>query len=468
MKLYLPVINAFIEDTCVLMVIAYLLARGRMLALLIANRVTGRRALTLGVVFGLVGITEVIFPGLRSPYVLHTLIITFATLIGGLRVGAIAIVTVILGVVILGAPVNIFETATILTISALLAAAIRPLFRARTSLLRGLVAGMCAQSGVVLLHQLPVAGFHPAPVLAHALIAIPANGFGVLLLQLLLNEAEIRANSERHRLEAERVQALMVQSQLTALRARVHPHFLFNALTSIAALCSLAPATAETSVLRLSQLMRRALEVDTSTLICLSEEVEYARGYLEIEQHRFGKRLNVVWEVEEETANVQVPAFTLQMLVENAISHGLAPKLTAGTIRIVARQRQRQTLIAVQDDGVGMSAEKCAGLRNALTPALDAAAQNAVDLPSNRLSTAPSPALVTSSAMQRMPEAPRLHGLQIINAQLTLLYGRRARLRLFSREDEGTLAAFVLPAAAGLPACPHSKEDRDADCSDRR
>ena len=442
MKPYLPVVNAFLEDTCVLMVIAYLLVRGRMLALLVAERITDRQALTLGVVFGLVGITEVIFPGLRSPYVLHTLIITFATLLGGLRVGSIAIVTVLLGVALLGTPLSVLATALTLTVSALLAAIARRLFGARFRLLRGLAAGMCAQSGVVLLHQLPVAGFPPAHAVSHALVAIPANGFGVLLLQLLVNEAEIRANSERHRLEAERVQALMVQSQLTSLRARVHPHFLFNALTSIAALCSLAPAIAETSVLRLSHLMRRALEVDTATLLCLSEEVEYVRGYLEIEQHRFGSRLQVAWEVDEAAANVQVPAFALQMLVENAIMHGLAPKLTSGTIRIAARMYRQHVLIAVLDDGVGMSASERAGLTRNLAPAGEAAPNKEGD-------------------------APRLHGLEIINAQLTLLYGARSRLRLSSREDQGTRVAFVLPKSAGLPGCPHSKEDRNADRPDR-
>ena len=465
MKPYLSVVNAFLEDTCVLMVIAYLLARGRMLALLIAERITGRQALTLGVVLGLVGITEVIFPGLRSPYVLHTLIITFATLLGGLRVGAIAIVTVIVGVAILGTPLSVIATSLTLTVSALLAAVIRRLFGPRFRLMRGLTAGMCAQSGVVLLHQLPVAGFPPAHAMAHALVAIPANGFGVLLLQLLVNEAEIRANSERHRLEAERVQALMVQSQLTALRARVHPHFLFNALTSIAALCSLAPATAETSVLRLSQLMRRALEVDTSTLLCLSEEAEYVRGYLEIEQHRFGSRLHVVWEVDEAAANVQVPAFALQMLVENAISHGFAPKLTSGTIRIAARMYRQHVLIAVLDDGVGMPASERAKLTRDLASAWEAAPHKDVDDLPGRVSDTLVP--VTPSTVHRLPDAKRLHGLQIINAQLTLLYGARARLRLFSREDQGTRVAFVLPKSAGLPDCPHSKEDRDADRPDR-
>ena len=424
MKPFLPVLNAFIEDTCVLMVIAYLLARGRMLTLLFAERAIEQRALILGVVLGLVGLTETIFPGLRSPYVLHTLIITFATLIGGLRVGLIATCTVLLGVAALGTTPGVVETALTLSASCLLAEAVRRLFGTRYTLLRGMTAGVCAQSGVVALHQLPLAGFHPSHAVAHALVAVPANGFGVLLLQLLLNDARTRALSDRHRLEAERAHALVAESRLSALRARVHPHFLFNALTSIAALCSLAPDRAESSILRLSQLMRRALEFDVSAPVCLSEEIEHVQGYLEIEAQRFGSRLQTAWEIDGAATAVQIPAFALQTLVENAVGHGIAPKMGPGTVRITARVNQsaRRVLIAVQDDGVGLT--------------------NRRQIPS------------------ALPDSERTHGLQIVNAQLTTLYGSRARLRLFTREERGTLVAFAVPFSAPLSACPHTNGEQ--------
>ena len=451
MKPYLPVINAFIEDTCVLMVIAYLLARGRTLTLLIVESARPRRALILGVILGLVGLTEAIFPGLRSPYVLHTLIITFAALIGGLRVAVVSILTVLAGVAVLGTSPGVLETALTLTASALLADMVRLLFRARYSLLRGLTAGVCAQSGVTALHQIPFAGFHASHALPHALVAICANGFGVLLLQLLLNDARMRADSAQNRLEAERAHALAREAQLAALRARIHPHFLFNALTSIAALCSLSPDKAESSVLRLSQLMRRALEFNTSAPLCLSEEIEYTRGYLEIESHRFGSRLQILWQIDPAAAHVQIPVFALQTLVENAVGHGIAPKMGTGRIRIVARARPRHVLIAVQDDGVGMTRRLETKTKRQQT----ASAQYRPEPAQAPHRNSPAGEAENAQSGQAGGEN-RAHGLEIVNAQLTLLYGARARLRVFSREDQGTLAAFAVPLPIAAPPCLHA------------
>jgi hypothetical protein len=401
------VLNAFIEDTCVLTVIAYLLARGRMLTLLFLNRRDRRSDLYLGMILGLVGLTEIIFPGARYPYVTHTLIITFATLIGGLRVGLIAAMTVVAGVCILHPTSPLFETTLALFAGAFISEGVRRVFGAHWHLLRGLIAGMCVQAGVVVMYQVLPWPMHASYVLPHALVSIPANGFGVILLQLVLTEAQIRTNSERHRLEAERAQVLVAEAQLTALRARVHPHFLFNALTSVAALCAVAPARAEAAVLRLSQLMRRALEFNQATPICLAEEIEHVQGYLEIEQLRLGARLQVIWEMNAPSTLILIPAFTLQTLVENAVSHGIASKMEPGKIRIVVYSRPRHTLIAVVDDGVGMTPQ------------------------------------VRRSALAA--DGRSEHGLQIATQQLILFYGRSARIRLFSRPDVGTLAAFAIP-----------------------
>src|SRR5579872_2097331 len=90
-------INSFIEDTCVVVVIAYLLTRGRMLALLTAERPTRAGIWSLGLVFGVVGLTETIFPGARFPYVTHTLIVTFASFTAGLQTGLMAAAVVAIG-----------------------------------------------------------------------------------------------------------------------------------------------------------------------------------------------------------------------------------------------------------------------------------------------------------------------------------------------------------------------------------
>jgi LytS/YehU family sensor histidine kinase len=427
MTSYIPVINAFIEDTCVLMVIAYLLARGRLLAFLSQSPAERRRPLLPGLLLGMVGLTEVIFPGARAPYVTHTLCITFATLLGGLRAGLVAAATVLLGVAVLGTTPGVLETALILIASALVAGAVRHLFGERLSLLRGLTAGASAQASVLMLYQVPVRIQLPSYTLAHGLASVLANGFGVMLLQFILNDARTRADSERHRLEARRAQALVAEAQLTALRARVHPHFLFNALNSIAALYGLAPDKAQTATLRLSQLMRRALETSQDTPVSFAEELAFVRDYLEIEQYRLGDRLKISWEIDPAACDTLVPAFALQTLVENAVSHGVTPKMEPGQLRIVARLAARWTLIAVRDDGVGIDRQACAEAR--------------------------------CSGVE--PQ----HGLQIVTQQLALLYGSAARLRLFSRPDAGTLVAFAVPN--GSAGRMERKNDVDRACRRR-
>jgi LytS/YehU family sensor histidine kinase len=302
----------------------------------------------------------------------------------------------------------------------------------RVGLVRAFIAGAGGQAGAVALSQVAVVGLHHFAFTRPALASMAANGFGVLILRVVLREAGLRADSERHRqeserdrLEVERARTLVAEAQLVALRARVHPHFLFNTLTSIAALCGFAPAQAETAIVRLSQVMRRALDANPAAPVCLADEIEFARGYVEIEQYRLGSRLEVVWDIDAAGAGMQVPAFSLQTLVENAILHGIAPQIGPGTVRIVIRCYRRHTFVAVQDNGIGMTTQECLA---ALAPAIG-----------------------------------QEHGLQIVAAQLRLLYGARGRLRLFSRQTKGTIAAFAVPNAPepeGIVKIAHEDIDR--------
>jgi sensor histidine kinase YesM len=290
---------------------------------------------------------------------------------------------------------------------------VRLLISEKHSLLRACVAGAVVQACVVVVHyqlnKLHIGTMGGQAPLSVLMKSVPANGFGALLLQLILNEARTRADGERHRLDAERSQAMVAEAQLMSLRARVHPHFLFNTLTSIAALCSIAPDRAEDAIVRLSQLMRRVLETAPATQQPLGDELEYVQSYLQIEQHRLGDRLQVLWEIQPGTDSVQVPPFSVQILVENSINHGVCPRMEPGTIRVVVRAHGNHILVAVADDGAGMD------------------------------SLARSRALDTRDS--------REHGLQTLTQQLTLLYGESSRIRVFSRPDSGTIACFCLPAA---------------------
>jgi histidine kinase/histidine kinase/DNA gyrase B/HSP90-like ATPase len=404
---YSRAINDFVEDTCVIVVVAYLLTRGRMLALLFQERLTGQKVVWLGLILGAVGLTEIAFPGARFPYVTDTLIVTFAAVNRGLGVSLITASVVACGAAIFQTRQVVAGVIPALATSALLGGVVRRLLGRHSRLVGALAAGMLAQAGT-LIASVGVGGVsHHRSAISYALLSIPANGFGVMLLQLVAGDALVRANSERHRLEAERVRALLAEAELAALRARIRPHFLCNTLTSIAALCGIAPERAEAAIVRLSHLMRRVLEVNPAAPLTVEEELEATKAYLQIEQERIGPRLQVEWRVDRSAGGVLVPAFAVQTLVENAVSHGIAPKLGPGGVTVVVRRYPRHTLVAVVDDGVGMRVEECR----------------------------------TTTGSDR----PGLHGLQILTQQLILLYGRAARLRVFSRPDEGTVALFIVP-----------------------
>jgi LytS/YehU family sensor histidine kinase len=134
------------------------------------------------------------------------------------------------------------------------------------------------------------------------------------------------------------LQTLAREAELRMLRAQINPHFLFNSLNSISALTSMDPARARNMCLMLAEFFRKNLDLEEKELSTLSQEVELARNYLEIEKVRFGDRLHVQIDLPEELEAIKVPPLLLQPLVENAVKHGVAGMVDGGTIQIHALQ----------------------------------------------------------------------------------------------------------------------------------
>jgi signal transduction histidine kinase len=156
-------------------------------------------------------------------------------------------------------------------------------------------------------------------------------------------------------LRAAQLQSLLNQAQLDALRSQLNPHFLFNSLHSIAELVHQDPKLAEQLIVRLGELLRRALESSKSTDPTLEQELDFIRGYVEIEQMRLGDRLRVTWDVEPDALSARVPGLILQPLVENAIQHGIAPTAMPGALTIRARRSAGFLEIEIRDSGPGLS-----------------------------------------------------------------------------------------------------------------
>ena len=166
----------------------------------------------------------------------------------------------------------------------------------------------------------------------------------------------LRKKAREEELRAEQAQRAAVRAELDALRARVQPHFLFNALNTVAALIEEDnKVTAVEAVERLSNLMRYSLEGQAEQTVALAEELRCVEDYLGLETLRFPTRLRVVLNVDDavEPDHVAVPRFVLQPAVENAIKHAVAASDRAVTVTIEVALRDDRLRLQVIDDGPG-------------------------------------------------------------------------------------------------------------------
>ncbi len=141
------------------------------------------------------------------------------------------------------------------------------------------------------------------------------------------------------------------RAELAALEARINPHFLYNALNSIASLIHDAPDTAEEMTMNLSKLFRKTTGKNQATFCTVKEEIEMVKSYIDIEQVRFGKRLRFETTIATDCEDLKVPTFIIQPLVENAIKHGISEIIEQGNISINVEKRQNTFLLSVADNG---------------------------------------------------------------------------------------------------------------------
>lgn len=199
---------------------------------------------------------------------------------------------------------------------------------------------------------------------------------------------------------AARAEALASAARLDAIRARLNPHFLFNALHTLAALVKFRPTTAESAIERLGDMLRYTLKEDGRELVEFSEEYDFTRQYIAFEQIRYEDRLKVDLQIDPESFNFDIPPFSMQTLTENAVRHAISVRPEGGSIWIRCSCQDGRLTITVRDDGPG---------------------------------GAPDP----SQAHQ--------FGLRSLRERLRAAYGPSADLRVHSGSD-GFEASFVVPA----------------------
>jgi two-component system, LytTR family, sensor kinase len=190
------------------------------------------------------------------------------------------------------------------------------------------------------------------------------NGFMSYAMVLLVSHAidyyhryqaeELKASHLKAELAEAQLQA--TQAQLQALKMQLHPHFLFNTLNSISALLDEDIEAADEMLARLGDFLRLTLENSGAQEVSLQQEMEFLMCYLEIERVRFQDRLSVSTHIEPETLDARVPNLILQPIVENAIRHGIVPRISPGRLEIRATHNNGVLQLRVRDNGPGLCA----------------------------------------------------------------------------------------------------------------
>ena len=197
-------------------------------------------------------------------------------------------------------------------------------------------------------------------------------------------------------------------AEVRALQSRMNPHFLFNALNTLAALATIAPREVPRAAGRLRHFLRGIFDQPERALVRLEEELTVVRAYLDIESLRLGNRLKLEQAIDPGLAEALVPPFSLQPLVENAVQHGLQSSPKAGCLRLVVRHRTGEWLdMSISDDGPG----------------------------------------VPSTEVERVFFAvrPGVHALYLLRRRLQGLFGRSFRLEVRSEVGQGTTVTLRIP-----------------------
>jgi sensor histidine kinase YesM len=197
-------------------------------------------------------------------------------------------------------------------------------------------------------------------IIAPEFVSLSEDGWKILLIPFLIIFYRLYARFQTNKittllqekeLELAKQKELKFKSDLNALQARINPHFLYNALNSLASLAHIDAGRTEKMALSLSKLFRYNINKEEKNYSTLSEEVEMAGIYLDIEKNRFEDKLEYKIELQEQVKDFTVPQFILQPLAENAVKHGTSRISEKGIIRINIFELGQKVMIEIYDNG---------------------------------------------------------------------------------------------------------------------
>ncbi len=275
---------------------------------------------------------------------------------------------------------------------------------------RWLLIGLIAiPTGYFVGHQFAfIALGEPMRMVGHQQISLIPILFTVLAGGIALNHFATRETLAREAAARSAAQRLAVEAQLRLLRAQLDPHMLFNSLANVRSLVREDVDRAESMIDQLIVYLRSALAASRSESVTLSREFAQLRAYLDIMALRMGPRLSYRLDLPAALERTEVPPMLLQPLVENAIKHGLEPKVGHGSVEVVACAKPAGIEIRVSDSGLGWPPDED-------------------DDPSAR-------------------PAETGYGLQHVRDRLRVIYGSAARLSLERRNPTGVCAVVFIPS----------------------
>lgn len=159
---------------------------------------------------------------------------------------------------------------------------------------------------------------------------------------------------KEQQLLAAQLSKLNLQSQLSALKAQLNPHFLYNVFNTINAAIPTSAKNARDMVNKLSDLFRYQLKASREEHVALKEELEFVEKYLDLEKERFGNRLLFEIEVKEEDMDIKIPPMLIQPIIENSVKHGISPLIEGGKISLNISKVKSALEIVISDTGTGI------------------------------------------------------------------------------------------------------------------
>lgn len=159
------------------------------------------------------------------------------------------------------------------------------------------------------------------------------------------------SKSRRQQLDTLKLEAFVKELELKTIKSHINPHFIFNALNSIRALIDENPSRARNAITELSNILRSSMQTEKSETVPFEKELGIVKDYLALEHIRFEDRLQIEYQIDEDTLDQPVPPMMLQTLVENAIKHGIGKQEKGGMVKVISDFRGNYHEMIVQNSG---------------------------------------------------------------------------------------------------------------------